>query len=158
FDVFDAGRMCLAQDPTGAVFALWQPRKNMGVQLNNEVNTFCWGELATRDTAAATTFYSKVFGWDSKVGTAAPLPYTEFSLGGQAFGGMYPMPSEMESIPPNWMPYFAVDDCDAKVDKAKSLGANIMMPPQDIPNVGRFSIIADPQGAVFAIIKLNIPT
>src|SRR5262245_9257990 len=65
-DVFDAGRMCVAQDPTGATFAVWQPGKNIGVQVSNEANAFCWGELATRDAAAATAFYGKVFGWGAK--------------------------------------------------------------------------------------------
>jgi predicted enzyme related to lactoylglutathione lyase len=157
FDVFDAGRMCVAQDPTGATFALWQPGKNIGLGINNEMNAFCWGELATRDADAATAFYTKVFGWKTKTGNAGPMAYTEVSVGGQQFGGMYTIPAEMAGMPPNWMPYFAVDDCDAKAGQAKSLGANLIVEPQDIPNVGRFSYIADPQGAVFAIIKLNNP-
>lgn len=154
FDVFDAGRMTVAQDPTGATFGIWQPRNHIGAQINNESNAFCWGELATRDADAASAFYSKVFGWKSKTGDAAPMVYTEFNLGGQPFGGMYTIPPAMEGVPPNWMPYFAVDDCDAKAGQAKSLGANLIVPPQDIPNVGRFATIADPQGAVFSIIKL----
>jgi predicted enzyme related to lactoylglutathione lyase len=155
FDVFDAGRMCVAQDPTGAAFAIWQPNKNSGIGIHNEINAFCWGELATSDAAAAAAFYSEVFGWKLKTGEATPLAYTEISMGAQPFGGMYTIPAEMAGMPPNWMPYFAVDDCDAKASQAKSLGANVILPPQDIPNVGRFSYIADPQGAAFAIIKLN---
>src|SRR5574341_2522975 len=53
FDVFDAGRMTVAQDPAGATFGIWQARKHIGSQINNETNTFCWGELATRDMGAA---------------------------------------------------------------------------------------------------------
>jgi hypothetical protein len=155
FDVFDVGRMAIAQDPTGATFAIWQPRKHTGVRIKDEPNAFCWGELATRDAAAATAFYGQVFGWKAKVGDAAPMAYTEFSLGAQPFAGMYTLPPAMGHLPPYWMPYFAVGDCDAKADKAKSLGANLIVPPQDIPNVGRFSTIADPQGAVFSIIKLT---
>ena len=158
FDVFDAGRMAVAQDPAGATFGIWQARNHIGAQINNEANTLCWGELATRDTTAASDFYSKVFGWKSKIGNAAPMVYTEFSLGDQPFGGMYTIPAEMADAPPNWAPYFAVDDCDAKAEKAQSLGANIIMPPHDIPNTGRFAMVADPQGAIFLIIKLNYPS
>jgi hypothetical protein len=152
FDVFDAGRMTVAQDPAGATFGIWQARKHIGSQINNETNTFCWGELATRDTAAATAFYGQVFGWKAKTGDPT---YTEFHLGDQPFGGMLTMTPEMGDAPPHWAPYFAVNDCDATAEKAKSLGASMCVPPQDIPNVGRFAVIADPQGAVFSIIKLT---
>lgn len=152
FDVFDAGRMTVAQDPAGATFGIWQARNHIGSQINNEVNTFCWGELATRDAAASVAFYSKVFGWKAKTGDPA---YTEIHLGGQPFGGMLTMTPEMGDAPPHWAPYFAVNDCDATAEKAKSLGASMCVPPQDIPNVGRFAVIADPQGAVFSIIKLT---
>jgi predicted enzyme related to lactoylglutathione lyase len=155
FDVFDAGRMTVAQDPTGATFGIWQARNHIGSRINNEANTFCWGELATRDTAAATAFYSQAFGWKAKVGNAPPMVYTEFSVGDQPFGGMLTMTPEMGNAPPHWASYFAVDDCDATAEKAKSLGATMCVPPQDIPNVGRFAVIADPQGAVFSIIKLT---
>jgi len=158
FDVFDSGRMAVAQDPTGATFGIWQARNHIGAQISNEVNTLCWHELATRDTAAASDFYSKVFGWNPQTKEYERMVYTEFHLGGQGIGGMYPMPPEMGDVPPNWAPYFTVDDCDAKSEKAWSLGAKIIMPPQDIPNVGRFAMIADPQGAVFSIIKLNSPS
>ena len=66
---------------------------------------------------------------------------------------MYKITPEMGPIPPNWLAYFAVEDCDAKVQKATELGANVMVPAQDIPGVGRFAILIDPLGAVFAIIK-----
>ena len=62
---------------------------------------------------------------------------------------------QMGPVPPNWLPYFRVEDCDATAQKAKSSGGKLMVPPQDIPNVGRFSVIGDPQGAMFAILKLT---
>jgi predicted enzyme related to lactoylglutathione lyase len=88
------------------------------------------------------------------------MQYTEIYLNGpdgkpMAFGGMYVMMPEMAGIPPHWIPYFAVADCDATVEKAKSLGANVHVPPMDIPNTGRFSMMTDPQGAAFAVIKLD---
>ena len=66
---------------------------------------------------------------------------------------MYRITPEMGQMPPHWLVYFAVEDCDAKVQKATELGARVMKPAEDIPGVGRFAILTDPQGATFAIIK-----
>jgi predicted enzyme related to lactoylglutathione lyase len=163
FDVFDVGRMAIAQDPTGAHFKVWQPLNHIGVGVANELNAMCWSELATRDVPAAKKFYSTAFGWDPQTkGEDSPMPYTEIFLNGEdgkpfPFGGMYSMMPHMQGIPPHWMPYYAVADCDATVEKAKSLGAQIHVPPTDIPNTGRFSMMTDPQGAAFAVIKLDFP-
>jgi predicted enzyme related to lactoylglutathione lyase len=156
FDVMDAGRMAVLQDPTGAVFQVWQANTHIGAQILNEPGTLCWTELTTRDTKAAESFYTNLFGWTPKHSApAAVMQYTEFSVNGQPSVGMMAMPSTMPaSVPSYWMPYFQVDDCDAVTAKAKGLGANVMVAPQDIPSTGRFSIVADPQGAVFAVFKL----
>jgi predicted enzyme related to lactoylglutathione lyase len=82
------------------------------------------------------------------------MPYTEFKNAGQEIGGMYKLTEQMEGVPPNWVAYWMVDDCDAIANKATAAGGTLSVPPMDIPNVGRFSTIQDPQGAVFAIIKL----
>lgn len=155
FDVMDAGRMAVLQDPTGAVFQLWQPKKHVGTRVQNEPGALCWTELYTRDTKAAEKFYTQLFGWSAKTdsGNAPPNnpPYTEFRREGTAIGGMMAIQPEWGAMPPNWAPYFQVADCDASAKKAASLGANVGRKPTDIPNVGRFAMIADPQGAVFAI-------
>jgi hypothetical protein len=154
FDVMDAGRMAVLQDPAGAVFQVWQPNKNIGAMILNEPGALCWTELSTRDMAAAETFYTKLFGWVAKHATEAPMEYTEFSNQGQTSVGMMPMPKEVPAfVPSYWMPYFQVADTDASAAKAKTLGANLVVPPHDIPNVGRFVVIADPQGAMFAAFK-----
>jgi hypothetical protein len=70
---------------------------------------------------------------------------------------MYQPPPEMGDVPPNWLVYFTVDDCDEKMRKATELGARTIAPPSDIPDTGRFAILQDPQGAAFAIIKLVNP-
>ena len=80
-----------------------------------------------------------------------------FTNGERMAGGMLQITPEMGPIPPNWLVYFAVDDCDAKVQKATELGATVMKPADDIPGVGRFAILTDPQQAAFAIIKLDSP-
>ena len=81
--------------------------------------------------------------------------YTIYKNGGVQAGGMMQIGKEMGPVPPHWAVYFAVDDCDATVAKAGSLGAKTIVPPTDIPEVGRFGIIQDPQGAVFAVIKIT---
>jgi len=157
FDVYTMGRMAVIQDPTGAVFALWQPGTNHGSGIYNVPNSFCWNELMTTDTAVDGEFYSKVFGWGRDVQNFGPLEYTMFTNGEKMAGGMLKITPEMGPIPPNWLVYFAVDDCDAKVQKATELGATVMKPADDIPGVGRFGILTDPQGGAFAIIKLDSP-
>jgi uncharacterized protein len=157
FDVFDVGRMAVIQDPTGATFALWEPRKHTGAGVTNVPNSFCWNELATKNTNEASNFYSKLFGWGANVQQFGPITYTSFMNGARPAGGMYEPSPEMGNVPPHWLVYFAVDDCDAKAKKASQLGAKTIAPPADIPGTGRFAIIQDPQGATFGIIKLTNP-
>jgi predicted enzyme related to lactoylglutathione lyase len=150
-DVMDAGRMAVLADPQGAAFCIWQAKQNMGATIRDDAGTLCWNELMTTDIAAARDFYKGLFAWDLK-----PSPqYTEIHVGPVPVGGMMQLTGDMQGVPAHWMPYFAVDDCDATAAKAKSLGGQNYVPPTDIPNVGRFSVIADPQGASFAVIKLT---
>ena len=153
FDVMDAGRMAVVQDPTGAVFCLWQAGRSIGARILYEPGALCWTELTTRDPKAAETFYSALFGWVAKHSApGAPMEYTEFSNNGQPIVGMMMMPEQMPAqVPSYWMPYFQVTDCDASATKSIGLGAKSMIPPRDIPGTGRFAILQDPQGAVFAV-------
>jgi uncharacterized protein len=157
FDVMDVGRMAVVQDPTGAVFALWQAGTHKGAAVVNVPNSFCWNELATPDVAKAGDFYSGLFGWGKKIQEMGPMTYTSFMNGERPAGGMYTPPPEMGNMPPHWLVYFAVDDADAMFKKASELGARTLSPPMDIPDTGRFAILQDPQGAAFAIIKLANP-
>lgn len=156
FDVFDSGRMALVQDPTGAVVGLWQPKRHIGAGLVNQPGTLCWNELATRDRVAAGTFYTRLFDWNADT-REGPVTYTTFRRGDRRGAGMLEMNEQMEGIPPHWMPYFAVADCDAAAARAGELGAQTLHGPADIPEVGRFAVIRDPQGAVFSIIHLLKP-
>ena len=156
-DVSEIGRMAVVQDPTGAVFALWQPKQHVGSGIYNVPGSFCWNELGTTDTEKAGEFYSKLCGWTRENFSESPIEYTMFKNGDRGAGGMYKITPDMGPIPPHWLVYFAVDDCDAKVQKAKELGGRVMKPADDIPGVGRFAILFDPQGAAFAIIKLENP-
>jgi predicted enzyme related to lactoylglutathione lyase len=158
FDVMDAGRMAVLQDPTGAVFEVWQPNKHIGAMILNEPGALCWTELTTSDLRAAESFYSALFGWTAKQGNAGGMEYTEMSNNGQPAVGMMPKPPGMPAhVPSFWMPYFMVTDVDASAANAKQLGAKVMVAPGDIPNVGRFAIIGDPQGAVFAVFTPKRP-
>jgi uncharacterized protein len=155
FDVMDAGRMAVLQDPTGAVFQIWQAGRSIGAKILSEPGALCWTELTTTDTKKAEAFYTALFGWSAKVGGAGtPMEYTEFSVAGTPSIGMMAKPPNMPAnIPSYWMPYFQVADCDASTAKVKELGGKVMVGPQDIPGTGRFSVVSDPQGAVFAIFK-----
>ena len=115
FDVMDAGRMAVLQDPTGAVFQVWQAKKHIGAKILNEPGALCWTELTTTDTKAAEKFYTQLFGWTPKHSAAgAPMEYTEFSVGGTPSIGMMPKPARMPAhIPSYWMPYFQVANVDA---------------------------------------------
>jgi predicted enzyme related to lactoylglutathione lyase len=154
FDVMDAGRMAVLQDPTGAVFHLWQPNKHQGVGLLGEPGTLCWTELATGDPKAAEKFYTALFGWTAKAGTDAGTEYIELANQGRQQAGLMKTPPNMGNAPPMWTPYFAVTDVDATAKNTAQLGGRAYVPPTDIPNVGRFAVLADPQGGVFAVVKL----
>jgi predicted enzyme related to lactoylglutathione lyase len=153
FEVMDAGRMAVLQDPTGAVFEVWQPKQHIGAKILNEPGALCWSELTTRDTKRAEAFYTALFGWTSKhAAPSAVMEYTEFHNQGKLGVGMMAMPKQMPAqVPSYWMPYFQVADCDGSVATAKGLGAKPMVGPQDIPGTGRFAILTDPQGAMFAV-------
>ncbi|MEA2489917.1 MAG: uncharacterized protein QOH21_1709 [Acidobacteriota bacterium] len=150
FDVMEVGRMVLIQDPQGAMLALWQPKAHAGFGITDEPNTPCWFELNARDIDAAKKFYTALFGWTMK----ESAEYTEWYHGGKAIGGALPSPAPPE-VPSFWMHYIMADDCDATVTEAESLGGKAIVPPTDIPNVGRFAVLADRQGATFAIVKME---
>ncbi len=114
---------------------------------------FSWCDLMTTDVKAAKAFYSKLFGWDMEEMAMAGMPYTVVKAGGKGIGGIAPMPKDAaKGTPPTWGIYVTVDDVDATAETAKQLGARLLVPPQDIPKVGRFCVIQDPQGAVISAI------
>jgi predicted enzyme related to lactoylglutathione lyase len=155
FDVMDVGRMALIGDPEGAMFAAWEPGKHIGAGIMNEPGALCWNDLATRDLEGASQFYAALFGWTPQPRTGTPRPYTTLMNGdAPAGGGIYAMPPEMAGTPPHWAPYFAVEDADASVRRAGELGAKVGMAPHDLPGVGRFAMLRDPQGAEFYVIRL----
>ena len=114
---------------------------------------FIWYELITTDPAAAKTFYADVVGWTPQDMPMPDRAYTLLLVDGNGVGGLMDIPPDAKAmgVPPNWTGYIAVDDADAAAEKVKALGGSIMRPPTDIQGIGRFAVVADPTGAVFAI-------
>jgi len=114
---------------------------------------FSWCELMTSDTAAAKEFYTKLFGWTTEDMSVVPgMNYTVIKAAGNGVGGIMAMPQGPECMPPHWATYVTVDNVDAVAKNAQQLGGKVLMGPQDIPSVGRFCVIQDPQGAVISAI------
>jgi hypothetical protein len=152
-DVMEAGRMAMVQDPTGATFALWQAGQHIGAALVNIPGTFSWNELATTDVDKAGAFYGGLFGWEVTKDDMPTGPYYTVKNKGRMAGGMLQMTAEWGDMPPSWSVYFTVEDCDATIKQVHELGGNALMEPFEIPEVGRFAVMQDPQGAHFTIIK-----
>lgn len=116
---------------------------------------FSWVELLTTDVPAAQRFYGELLGWtmDSMPMEGAGQEYLLLKAGDHTAGGMMMMPAQAQGVPPHWGVHVTVDDVDAAAAKATELGGKIIVPPTDIPKVGRFSTLQDPQGAVFSVIK-----
>ncbi|MBX3209324.1 MAG: VOC family protein [Labilithrix sp.] len=156
FDVLDAGRMAVFQDPAGAAFCVWKANKHIGAGVQREPGALCWNEVFTTDVDAAGKFYASVFGWNTEAVDMGPMGvYTLFKRPGETenAGGMMPMPPNMKGVPPHWLAHIHVASCDASTKKASDLGAKTLMPPVDIPNIGRFSIVQDPTGAALALFQ-----
>ncbi len=122
-------------------------------------NQFFWYELMTSDHEAAQHFYTNVVGWTTKPFSADGHPYTELEAQGRGVGGIMPIPPEAaeHGTQPNWVGYVHVADIEASVAKIRSEGGTIHRAPDMIPNVGRFAVVADPQGAIFNILQPEGP-
>lgn len=153
-DVMEEGRMAMVQDPTGATFGIWQPRNHTGAQLVNMPNTLVWNELQTRDGEAARAFYSAVFGW---TGDEDENGYVVFIQDGRRHAGMLLMDETWGDVPPNWAVYFMVEDVEATAARAKDLGGNVLVPPTPAGELGKFSVVQDPQGGIFTVMQFDGP-
>jgi predicted enzyme related to lactoylglutathione lyase len=119
---------------------------------------YFWYDLMTSDAKAATNFYTKVVGWGTQDAGVSGQSYTVLTVDGDdsmGVAGLMPMPPEaaQRGAPPSWNGYVFVEDVDAMTKRATELGGAVMHDPTDIPTIGRFSVLADPQGAVFALFK-----
>jgi uncharacterized protein len=126
----------------------------------NAHGSFVWHELMTTDTQTAKVFYGKVVGWGGQDASMPGMQYTLFTAGETRVCGLMDLPEQARAMgaPPSWLGYVGVDDVDATVDRVKRLGGAVHVPPTDIPNVGRFAVVADPQAAVFGLFKWLTPS
>ena len=148
FNVMEAGRMAVIQDPQGAYFMVWQPRRHFGAALVNAPRALVWNELASPDLDASSAFYSGLFGWTVAQFEGSPMPYLSIKNGEANNGGIREL--SPPGVPPHWLVYFGVEDIDAAVLKVQELGGTKIVGPQDI-QIARFAVVQDPQGAVFAL-------
>lgn len=113
---------------------------------------FSWNELMTTDVRGAKKFYSELLDWTFNEINSADKDYTMITVGDREVGGMMSMPPEAQGMPPAWGSYVTVKNVDALTERVEKLGGKILLPAQNIPNVGRFMVIQDPQGAVLSLI------
>jgi predicted enzyme related to lactoylglutathione lyase len=161
-DIPNIGRWSVVADPQGAAVALFRGTSEGPPERTGKppVGEWCWDELMTRDTAGAKKFYTTLFGWGTTEHDMGPMgvytlfkkPGTEKDQNVPGLGGMMPMPKDAP-YPPNWLHYVEVQDVDQSTKKAQELGAQVHMKPTDIPNIGKFAVLADPTGAAFAVFK-----
>lgn len=151
------GHMVVAQDPSGAVFALWQSVQSMGTFVMGEPGSLGWNELISTDLDKALSFYKGLFGWKAEPTEMPGMTYTILRQGETMVGGSMPQPQKMAGAPSLWGVYFSVADADQSTEKAVRLGAKVLNPPTDIPTIGRFAVLADPQGAMFTVMKFLPP-
>ena len=154
-DVFNAGRHAEIRDPEGATFAVWQPKDGIGAEVFAEPGALVWSELFTTLPEAEAGFYGGLFGW-SRMDTigAGGLPYMLFQSGGRNAAGMMTILEEWGAVSPSWLVYFAVQDCEATIRKAIDLKGSLVLPAAEIPDLGRFALLTDPQGANFFILEM----
>jgi uncharacterized protein len=165
FDVLDAGRMAVLQDPTGAVFAVWQPNENIGAELVNDPGAMTLNQLNTTDVSAARDFYGELFGWRVEQVSTGEQEYWGLYNGDNLNGGMMPLPEQaaQAGAPPHWLVYFTSTDLDVAASRIGELGGQVIVPPMAIPGVasepgqevsgGRICVAQDAQGAVFGLFE-----
>jgi uncharacterized protein len=154
-DIPNTGRFAVILGPEGAPiapfsFAFEAPPETDGPPVPG---SFCWPELLTDDPEAARRFYGEIFGWGfGEMDMGEMGTYWVLKRGEEGLGGLMKLPSDAPH-PPHWIQYIAVEDVDASAAKAENLGGQVFVPPGDIPGVGRFSVLADPMGALFALFR-----
>jgi hypothetical protein len=156
-DVPGAGRMCVALDPAGAEFGVWQAAATIGIEVYNQPGGLVWSDAREPDPDAARHFYAEVFGYNYQPVQGAPPDYTTFHLDGDPLGGMGGMMGAPAGTPAHWVAYFSVADADAAVATATAGNGSVVSGPHDTP-YGRIGMVADGNGAVFGVIGPASPT
>ena len=154
--VGDFGTMCLAREPSGAVFGLWQPGTHEGFEAPmEEPGAYCWGEVFTREPEKADAFLSAVFGYTARQLEDDAMDFRVFSIGDDMVLGRMRMTDEFPPEIPSYINvYFTVENCDDAVARAVKQGAVLRFGPMTSP-FGRMAALTDPQGANFSVIDVT---
>jgi hypothetical protein len=149
FDVMEAGRMGVVQDPQGAYFLVWQPNQHIGAAVVNVPGALCWNELGSPDLDGSASFYGDLLGWTTSPMEGADPPYLVIqNADGHSNGGI--RPPAPPGTPPFWLVYFATADIGASLANATELGGHVLLHATDI-GIAKIGLVQDPQGAVFAL-------
>ncbi|MGQ0623384.1 MAG: VOC family protein [Sporichthyaceae bacterium] len=153
--VFNAGKMAMAADVTGATFSLWEPIDIAGAGICNENDTYSWNELLSSDVEASKSFYSEVFGWSYE---GMPMGEgTYWVIAGGENGGLGGLMARTDScpegMPDHWGVYFTVADLDAALAAVTAGGGSLAVGPESMEGVGRFAMVTDPHGGMFSLIQ-----
>ncbi len=147
FDVMEAGRMAVLQDPTGAALCIWEAGQSIGATRVNEPGCLTWNELHSPDPAAALEFLTALFGWESEeMPMGDDAAYTIVKVGERSNGGVM---AAQQGEPPHWIPYFAVESRDESADRAGELGGRSYV-RMEMPQ-GKIAFLSDPQGSPLGI-------
>jgi predicted enzyme related to lactoylglutathione lyase len=156
----EGSQFAVLQDPQGAVFSLMtypKPPEIKAIDVYKQPGAISWSELMTTDPDAAVKFYTQLFGWTTEESVMVNgEKYITVKVAGVPMGGITKLPPQAQ-IPPVWGLYVTVTDVDASTKQAQELGGKVFMPPMDVPNVGRFSVIQDPQGAYISLMMYAQP-
>jgi uncharacterized protein len=147
FDVMSVGRMAVIQDPQGAFFMPWEARDHVGAALVNQPGALVWNELQSPDLDASAAFYGELFGWELEDSSSAVGRYLTIKNGDAYNGGIREL---TPPSPPNWLVYFGVEDVESALATLSELGGSTIAGPIDI-EIAKIAVVADPQGAVFAL-------
>ena len=150
-DIPNVGRFAVLQDPTGAAISIFQPGRGPGMTVFGDTNALCWADLNSTDPEKASKFYADWLGWTYETGKDGYRHIINGTGHENMIGGIPPQMHAPPGTPSHWMSYFNVADCRAAAAKAAQLGARTMMPATLTPDVGTIAVLADPQGAVFAV-------
>ncbi|MGP4050267.1 VOC family protein [Streptomyces sp. 2A115] len=154
-DAENAGRLAIASDPSGAVFGIWQAADHLGTGISDVPGTPAWNELVTRDSAGVTKFYETVFGYEEEPVASADFDYITLHIKGRPVAGIHGVGNALpRDRGPHWMTYFEVADVDAALSHVLDLGGHALEPPRDTSH-GRIATVADPEGAVFSMVRTN---
>lgn len=145
--------MAIVSDPSGAVFGIWQAAAHVGTALAGAPGTPVWNELVTSETSTVAKFYQAVFGFEPEAVVSADFDYQTLHLGGRPVASLHGVGRALpRDRGPHWMTYFEVADTDEAAARVVDLGGHVLQPPRE-GSSGRVATVADPEGAVFTIVR-----